>query len=67
MQKLYHPSGNLILIKFLGKRLKSYNNIITTNNCSISYLVPEKYRRKLLCEEEMAIIQSGGAYKVFTK
>tara|TARA_Y100000591_G_scaffold332425_1_gene369682 strand:+ start:1430 stop:1633 length:204 start_codon:yes stop_codon:yes gene_type:complete len=67
MKKLLHPSGNKILIKFIGKRIKQISNNISKtyklyNNI---YKIPEKYRSKLLCEEEMAIIQSGGAYTKF--
>lgn len=75
MKKLLHPSGNKISIKFIGKRIQQisynisnniYNNICNTyklyNNI---YKIPEKYRSKLLCEEEIAIIQSCGAYTKF--
>ena len=64
MFRIYHPSGNKILINFIGKRI----NIITNNlkkRIKKNTETPERFKRKLLTQEEMAIIQSGGAYNNF--
>ena len=64
MFRKYHPSGNKILINFIGKRF----NIITNNlkkRIKNNSETPEIFKRKLLTEQEMAIIQSGGAYNKF--
>ena len=63
MLRKFHPSGNLILIKFINKRLIKIKN--TINKSKTLYIIPDKYKRKLLSIEEMAIIQSGGAYSKF--
>ena len=63
MLRKFHPSGNRILIKFINKKINKNENIIKKN--IKSYIIPNKYKPKLLTIEEMAIIQSGGAYNKF--
>tara|TARA_B100000035_G_scaffold312078_1_gene322807 strand:+ start:94 stop:285 length:192 start_codon:yes stop_codon:yes gene_type:complete len=63
MLRKFHPSGNRILIKFINKKINKNENII--NKSKDLYIIPDKYKRKLLSIEEMAIVQSGGAYNKF--
>ena len=56
------------VILVVPKQYKKEINIITNNlkkRIKKNTETPERFKRKLLTEEEMAIIQSGGAYNNF--